>query len=91
MIRQPCVQTRVIIRKVSRHPIIRSSVRIQKHVVRGATFGFVPDVLNDITFHHANLNFNEFTHVIQDVSTVSIMNVLIAVMSMELKKSIQRK
>lgn len=87
----PCVQTRIMFRRVSRHPIIRSTARFQKHVVRGATFSVVPDVVNDVTFHHANLNLNEVAHIIQDTTSISIMNVLFAVLFMQLKKSIQRK
>jgi len=79
---KPCIQTRVVIRRVSRHPVvqqtIRSGSRIQKHVVRGATLGFVPDALNDIAFHHAQLNVAEVVHVFQDTITISTMNIVLA-------------
>ena len=79
---KPCVQTRVVIRRVSRHPVvqqtIRSGSRIQKHVVRGATLGLVPDAVNDIAFHHAQLNVAEVVHVFQDTITISTMNIVLA-------------
>ena len=78
----PCIQTRVVIRRVSRHPVvqqtIRSGSRIQKHVVRGATLGLVPDAVNDIAFHHAQLNVAEVVHVFQDTITISTMNIVLA-------------
>jgi hypothetical protein len=79
---KPCIQTRVVMRRVSRHPVvqqtIRSGSRIQKHVVRGATLGLVPDALNDIAFHHAQLNVAEVVHVFQDTITISTMNIVLA-------------
>ena len=79
---KPCVQTRVVLRRVSRHPVvqqtIRSGSRIQKHVVRGATLGLVPDAVNDIAFHHAQLNVAEVVHVFQDTITISTMNIVLA-------------
>ena len=79
---KPCIQTRVVIRRVSRHPVvqqtIRSGSRIQKHVVRGATLGLVPDAVNDIAFHHAQLNVAEVVHVFQGTITISTMNMVLA-------------
>lgn len=81
---KPCVQTQVMIRRVSRHPIVRqtfrSGSRIQKHVVRGATLGLVPDAVNDIAFHHAQLNVMEVVHVFQDTIAISTMNTILATM-----------
>ena len=81
---KPCVQTRVVLRRVSRHPIVRqtfrSGSRIQKHVVRGATLGLVPDAVNDIAFHHAQLNVAEVVHVFQDTIAISTMNTVLATM-----------
>lgn len=81
---KPCVQTRVVMRRVSRHPLVRqtfrSGSRIQKHVVRGATLGLVPDAVNDIAFHHAQLNVNEIVHVFQDTIAISTMNTVLATM-----------
>jgi hypothetical protein len=81
---KPCVQTRVALRRVSRHPVVRQTLRtgsrIQKHVVRGATLGLVPDAVNDIAFHHAQLNVNEIVHVIQDTVAISTMNMVLATM-----------
>ena len=81
---KPCVQTRLMIRRIERHPIVRqtfrSGSRIQKHVVRGATLGLVPDAVNDIAFHHAQLNVNEVVHVFQDTIAISTMNTVLATM-----------
>lgn len=81
---KPYIQTRVIMRRVSRHPIVRqtfrSGSRIQKHVVRGATLGLVPDAVNDIAFHHAQLNMTEVVHVFQDTIAISTMNMVLATM-----------
>jgi len=81
---KPCVQTRVVLRRVIRHPIvkqtIRTGTRIQKHAVRSATLSLVPDAVNDIAFHHAQLNVNEFVHVIQDTVAISTMNMVLATM-----------
>ena len=69
---------------MSRHPIVRqtfrSGSRIQKHVVRGATLGLVPDAVNDIAFHHAQLNMTEVVHVVQDTVAISTMNMVLATM-----------
>jgi hypothetical protein len=48
--------------------------------VRGATLGFVPDVVNDIAFHHAQMNVNEVAHVFQDTIAISTMNLFLASM-----------
>ena len=85
MKKAPCVQTRLVIRRVSRHPLIRSTARFQKHVVRGATFGVVPDVVNDLTFHHAKLDVSEIAHVLQDVTAVSTMNLVLAMLMLGLR------
>ena len=81
---KPFVQTRVIIRRVSRHPIvkqtIRTGTRIQKHAVRSATLSLVPDAVNDIAFHHAQLNMTEVVHVFQDTVAISTMNMFLATM-----------
>ena len=81
---KPCVQTRVIIRRVSRHPIVKQTIRtgsrIQKHAVRSATLSLVPDAVNDIAFHHAQLNVNEIVHVFQDTVAISTMNMFLATM-----------
>jgi threonine dehydratase len=81
---KPCVQTRVIIRRVSRHPIVKQTIRtgsrIQKHAVRSATLSLVPDAVNDIAFHHAQLNMTEVVHVFQDTVAISTMNMFLATM-----------
>ena len=81
---KPCIRTQIVLRRVSRHPIVRQTIRsgsrIQKHMVRGATLGLVPDAVNDIAFHHAQLNMTEVVHVIQDTIAISTMNMVLATM-----------
>ena len=78
MIKRPCIRTQIVLRRVSRHPVVRAGSRIQKHVVRSAALGLVPDALNDIAFHHAHVDVNELVHVIQDTTSISLMNLVIA-------------
>jgi hypothetical protein len=81
---KPCVQTRVVMRRVSRHPIVQQTIRtgsrIQKHAVRSAALSLVPDAVNDIAFHHAQMNVNEVVHVFQDTVAISTMNMVLATM-----------
>jgi len=78
------VQTCVVMRRMSRHPIVRQTIRtgsrIQKHAVRSATLSLVPDAVNDIAFHHAQLNMTEVVHVFQDTIAISTMNMVLATM-----------
>lgn len=79
---KPCVHVRVAVRRVARHPItqktIRTGVLLRRHVVRGATLGLVPDAVNDVAFHHAQLNLDEVMHVVQDTATISSMTAVLA-------------
>ena len=75
---KPCVRTQIVLRRVSRHPVVRAGSRIQKHVVRGATLSIVPDVVNDLTFHHAKLDVSEIVHALQDTTTISVLNLILA-------------
>jgi hypothetical protein len=81
---KPCLQTRVVLRRVSRHPIVRQTIRtgsrIQKHAVRSAALSLVPDAVNDIAFHHAQLDMTEVVHVFQDTIAISTMNMVLATM-----------
>ena len=85
MDRRACVTVRVVVRRVARHPIaqrtIRSGSLLRKHVIRGATLGLFPSTVNDLVFHHAQLDVGEFLHVTQDTVTVSVLNALVAVVS----------
>lgn len=76
--RRTCVKIRSTVRKVSKHPIVRNGALLKKHVVRGATLGLVPDAVNDVAFHHAQLNLDEIVHVIQDTTTITSMTFLLA-------------
>jgi hypothetical protein len=79
---KPCVQTRVVFRRVSRHPVVQQTIRtgsrIQKHVVRGVTLSLVPDAVNDLAFHHAQLDMTEVIHVFQDTIAISSMSMVLA-------------
>lgn len=79
---KPCIQVRVAVRRVARHPLTQRTLRtgtlLRKHVVRGATLGLVPDAVNDVAFHHAQLNIDEIFHVIQDTATISSMTAVLA-------------
>jgi len=79
-----CTHVRITFRRVARHPLtrktIRSGILFKKHFIRGATFGLVPSTVNDVVFHHAQLNIGEVIHVTQDAFTVSTMNTLAAVL-----------
>jgi len=79
---KPCVRTLVAVRRVQRHPLtqktLRATVKIHKQVVRGATLGVIPSGLNDVVFHHAQLNMDEAIHIIIDQASVSSMSAIIA-------------
>ena len=80
---KPCVRTLVAVRKVQRHPLtkktLRASVKIQKHVVRGATLGVIPSGINDLVFHHAQLSLDEAIHIVIDQASVSSMSAILAI------------
>jgi len=76
---RPCVQTRVIIRRVSRRTVL-----VRKHVVRGATLSLIPDAVNDVVFHHAPINIDEVVHVIQDTTVIAILTAISAVLRLGL-------
>jgi hypothetical protein len=67
------VQTQIVIRKVQRHPITK---KIARHVVRNTAMSIVPNTVNDVVFHHAQLNFDEFIHVTQDSLIVNILGTI---------------
>ena len=67
---RPCVRTQVTLRKVQRHPLTQN-------VIRTAKISFIPDVVNDVAFHHAQMNVNEILHTFQDIITLSVINLLI--------------
>lgn len=79
---KPCVLVQVAVRRASRHPMVQRSFRsatlLKRHVARGATLGLVPDAVNDLAFHHAQLDLNEFIHVVQDTATISTMTMVLA-------------
>ena len=86
---KPCTQVRVVVRRVARHPMTRRTFRtgifLRKHVVRGATLGLVPDAVNDVAFHHAQLNLDEIIHVVQDTATISSMTAVLAALMLASK------
>jgi predicted ATP-grasp superfamily ATP-dependent carboligase len=77
-----CVQVQVTVRRFG-----RNTQKIQKHFVRGAAFSVVPDILNDVAFHHTNVDVHEIARVVQDISTVSALNIAIASLLYEAQKN----
>jgi len=47
-------------------------------VVRGATLSLVPDAVNDLAFHHVQLDMTEVIHVFQDTIAISSMSMVLA-------------
>ena len=83
MDRRACVTIRVTMRRVSRHPLTKKTIRsgslLKKHVVRGATLGLLPSTMNDVIVHHVPLTFSEILHVTQDMVVVASLNALTAI------------
>jgi hypothetical protein len=86
MNRAPCVKVRITVRRVVRHPMIqrgiRSGARLQKHAIRNATLGLVPDAVNDMAFHHAHLDLSEVLHVFQDTASISTMTMVLGALTL---------
>jgi uncharacterized protein YjlB len=86
MNRTPCVKVQITVRRVVRHPVVqrglRSGARLQKHVIRNATLGLVPDAVNDVAFHHAHVDFYEVLHVFQDTATISTMTLVLGALTL---------
>ena len=89
---KPCVRTLVAVRKVQRHPLtkktLRASVKIHKHVVRGATLGVIPSGINDLVFHHAQLSLDEAIHIVIDQASVSSMSAILAIILLAFRSSL---
>ena len=86
MNRAPCVKVQITVRRVVRHPMVqqglRSSSRLQKHVIRNATLGIVPDTVNDVAFHHAHVDLYEVLHVFQDTASISTMTMVMGLITL---------
>jgi len=80
MSKRICVHVRRVIRSPMVTRTIRSGALLRKHVVRGATIGLVPSTINDVAFHHAQLNINEVIHITQDAMTLTTLNALASVL-----------
>lgn len=80
---KPCVQVQITVRRFQRHPITKRTFRtgslLQKHVIRSATLGMVPSTVNDMVFHHAQLNVDELIHIVQDQASISSISALMAI------------
>jgi hypothetical protein len=61
---------------------IRSGARLQKHAIRNATLGLVPDAVNDMAFHHAHLDLSEVLHVFQDTASISTMTMVLGALTL---------
>lgn len=90
---KPCVKVQVAVRRIQRHPLTKRTLRtgtfIQKQVVRGATLGVIPSGINDVVFHHANLNMDEAIHLIVDQATISSMSAALALLLVVSSKLLQ--
>lgn len=82
-------RTCITVRRAGRHPVIQRSVRsgalLRKHVVRATTLSMIPSTVNDVVFHHAQLDLNEVVHSATDSVTIGTMNALVALISIAAK------
>jgi hypothetical protein len=82
-------RTCITVRRVGRHPVIQRSVRsgalLKKHVVRATTLSMIPSTVNDVVFHHAQLNLDEVVHSATDSLTIGTINALVALISVATK------
>ena len=80
---KPCVKVQITVRRIQRHPLTKKTIRtgtlLQKHVIRSATLGVVPSTVNDMVFHHAQLNIDELIHIVQDQASISSISALMAI------------
>lgn len=77
-------RTCITVRRAARHPVVTRTLRsenlLRRHLVRGATLGLVPNTINDVAFHHAQMNLGEIIHVTQDTVTISTIDALAAIL-----------
>jgi hypothetical protein len=82
-------RTYITVRRVSRHPVISRTISsgrlIKKHAIRATTLSLVPDTINDVVFHHAQLNVQEIIHATQDCVTIGTMNTVVAILTVVTK------
>jgi hypothetical protein len=80
---KPWVKVQITVRRIQRHPLTKKTIRtgtlLQKHVIRSATLGVVPSTVNDMVFHHAQLNIDELIHIVQDQASISSISALMAI------------
>jgi hypothetical protein len=73
-------RTCITVRRAARHPVVSRTLRsenlLRRHIVRGATLGIVPSTINDVAFHHAQMNIGELIHITQDTVTISTINTI---------------
>ena len=73
-------RTCITVRRAARHPVVSRTLRsenlLRRHIVRGATLGIVPSTINDVAFHHAQMNIGELLHITQDTVTISTLNTI---------------
>jgi hypothetical protein len=82
-------RTCITVRRVARHPVVSRTLRsenlLRRHLVRGATLGIVPSTINDVAFHHAQMNLGEIIHVTQDTVTISTIDTIAAILMLTTK------
>ena len=88
----PSRVVRVAVRKVQRHPLtqktLRATFKIQKHVIRSATLGVIPSGINDLVFHHAQLDMSEAIHIVIDQASVSSMSAILTIILLAARSSL---
>jgi len=91
MNRAPCVKVQITVRRVARHPMVQRGLRLQKHAIRNATLGLVPDAVNDMAFHHAHLDLSEVMHVFQDTASISTMTMVLSALTLAVGRGTGRR
>ena len=78
-----CTQVRVAVRRVRRHPLtqktLRTGVRIQKKIIRGAVLSVIPSGIDDVVIHHAQLTTNEALQFLVDQATITALSGVLAI------------
>jgi len=80
-----CVQTLVLVRRAQRHPLGKKVLRLHKKATRDVGMGIVPNALNDLVFHHAQLSVDEVIHVTQDTVAATALAIAIRLLLMNIE------
>ena len=84
-----CTHVKICLRRVSRSKTFKRAVGssrfIKKHLIRGATLGLFPSTINDVAFHHAQLNMAELLHITTDTVTITGINTVTTILMTAVK------